>query len=57
MLTANRELDALNYMLTNRNGGNVMFCCTFFCISVAREKEAQTFLSNDGENNHKHTLV
>lgn len=25
-----------------------------YCISAAGEEEVQTFLSNDGENNHKH---
>lgn len=56
MLTASWKLEALNDVLTNKNGGDVMFCC----YSVAREEEMQTFLSNGGKKkkkNRKHTLV
>lgn len=45
MLTASWKLEALNDVLTNKNGGDVMFCC----YSAAREEETQTFLCNGGK--------
>lgn len=47
------RIKCFNYTLTDINGAVLLHFC---CIAVGRGKEMQTFLSNDGENNHMKSL-